>query len=217
MTLNTIKDKFKEQQILARAKAYPFKHFFEAPSLWFFGVIIHHLLLRKTKLGNKNKIHFEISRRFIKFRIGEFTLITWLNFGPYPDKEVSHSTRLISTYLNDSNIVKSHELEAAFVACSDKDDAWKLDLVYFVDGVLYSHKSNLKVEMSLFSLVESEEDFFKYFFSREFFQRTLLRLDKDMVHLWSLYIKVVEKRKNKKAEETKYTPEAKYTIYSYMS
>ena len=94
-----------------------------------------------------------------------------------------HRTRLISTYLNDSNIVKSHELEAAFSLLNDKDDAWKLGLVYFIDGVFYSHQPNSKVEMYLFSLVESEEDFFKYPFGRESFHRTFPGVDKGMVHL----------------------------------
>ena len=84
-----------------------------------------------------------------------------LNFGAYPNKEGPHSTRLISTYLNDSSLVRSHELEVGFITCNDKEDAWKLILVYFIDDVLYSHEANAKVEMSLFSLVESEEDFFK--------------------------------------------------------
>ena len=94
-----------------------------------------------------------------------------------------HNTRLVSTYLNDNSIVKSHELEVVFTACNDKDDVWKLGLVYFIHGVLYSHDPNLKVEIYLFSLVEREEDFFKYPFSKEPFQRTLLRVDKNMAHL----------------------------------
>ena len=53
----------------------------------------------------------------------------------------------------------------------------------FVDGVLYSHEPNSKVDMDLFSLVEREEDFFKYPFCMDSFQRTLLGVDKDMVHL----------------------------------
>ena len=53
------------------------------------------------------------------------------------------------------------------------------------------------------------------FSSRESFQRTLLGVDKDMVHLQSLYMKAVEKSKAKKAREAKYTPEAKYTVYGY--
>ena len=100
----------------------------------FSDVIIHQFLLRKIKSGSKNEIHFKIGGRFVKFRIGEFALITGLNFGSSPEK-VPHSTRLVSTYLNDNSIVKSHKLEVVFTACSDNDDACKLGLVYFIDGV----------------------------------------------------------------------------------
>ena len=141
-------------------------------------------------------------------------MITELNFGSYP-KEVPHSTRLVSTHLNNNSIAKSYELEATFTGCTDKEDAWKLGLVYFIDGVLYSHEPNSKVDMYLFSLVE-REDFFKCPFGRESFQRTLLGVDKHMVHLRSLYMKVVEKRKAKKVGEVKYNPEAKYTVYGYV-
>ena len=151
----------------------------------------------------------------LKFGISEFTVITRLNFGLYPE-EVPYSTKLISTYLNDNSITKSHELEVAFTGCSDKDDAWKLGLVYFIDGVFYLHKLNSKVDIYLFSLVEREDDFFKYPSGRESFQMILLGVDKDMVHIRSLYMKSVEKRKMKKVGETKYTLEVKYTVYGYV-
>ena len=118
----------------------------------------------------------------MKFEIGEYALITGLNFGSYPE-EVPHNTRLVFTHLNSNSVVKSHELEATFTACTDNEDAWKLGLVYFIDGVLYSHKPNSKVDMYLFSLVESKKDFFKCPFGAEFFQRTLIRVNKGMVHL----------------------------------
>ena len=82
-------------------------------------------------------------------------------------------------------------MEVAFTGCSGKDDAWNLALVYFIDGVLYSHEPNSKVDMYIFFLVERDEDFFKYSFGRESIQRTLLRMGKDMVHLESLYMKLV--------------------------
>ena len=63
--------------------------------------------------------------------------------------------------------------------------------------------------------MEREENFFKYPFGRESFQRTFFRVDKNMVHLRSLYMKAVEKRKAKNAGEAKYTQEAKYTVYGY--
>ena len=71
-----------------------------------------------------------------------------------------HSTKLLSTHLNNNNIVKSHELEVAFTSCTNKEDAWKLGFAYFINGVLYSHEPNSKVDMYLVSLVECEEDFF---------------------------------------------------------
>ena len=55
--------------------------------------------------------------------------------------------------------------------------------MHFIDGVLYSHDANAKLEMYIFSLVEHEEDFFKYPFGTESYKRTLIGLDKDMVHL----------------------------------
>ena len=113
-----------------------------------------------------------------------------MNFGSYPEEE-PYNTRFVSTHLNNNNIVKSHELEAACTTCKDKEDAWRFSLVYFIDGVLYSHEPNSKVDMYLFSLVERKDDFFKYPFDRESFQRTLLGLDKDMVLLRSLYMKAV--------------------------
>ena len=65
-TLNTIREKFDELKILDKVRAYPFKYFFQAPSLRFSGVIMHQLLLRKIKSESKNEIHFEISGRSIK-------------------------------------------------------------------------------------------------------------------------------------------------------
>ena len=70
------------------------------------------------------------------------------------------NTRLVFKYLNNNNSVRSHELESTFASCLDKEDAWKLGLVHFIDGVLYSHDANDKVDMYLCSLVEPEEDFF---------------------------------------------------------
>ena len=68
----------------------------------------------------------------MKFGIGDYALIMGLKFGSYPE-EVPHNIRRVSTHLNNNIIVKSHELEAAFTACKDKEDAWKLGLVYFID------------------------------------------------------------------------------------
>ena len=88
-------------------------------------------------------------------------------------------------------------------------------MVYFVDGVFYSLMSNYKVDISLFSLVKSEEYFFNFLFGRESFERIFLGLNKDMVHYRGLYLKALEKRKTKKDGEAKYTAETKYTVYGF--
>ena len=49
----------------------------------------------------------------------------------------------------------------------------------------------------------------------ESFKRTLLGVDKDMVHLRSLYLKSLEKRNAKKDRGLKYTAKAKCTVYGY--
>ena len=49
----------------------------------------------------------------------------------------------------------------------------------------------------------------------ESFKRTLIRLDKDMIHLRGLYLKSLEKRNAKKEWRPKYITKAKYTMYGY--
>ena len=139
--------------------------------------------MRKIKAGSGNEIQVVVGGGKLKFGIGEYALITGLNYGPYPEENVSKNTRLVHKYLNKNSSVRSQELESAFASCSDKEYAWKLGLVYFVGGVLYSHDANAKVDMYPFSLVKREDDFLKYLFGTESYKRTLIRLDKDMVHL----------------------------------
>ena len=89
----------------------------------------------------------------LKFGIGEYALITRLNCGLSPEEKVHKNTKLVHKYLNNNSNVRSQELELAFAGCSDKEDAWNLGLVHFVDGVLYSHDVNATIDMYLFSLV----------------------------------------------------------------
>ena len=188
VAIKVIKDKFEELDLLERAKGCPFKQFFQASPMQFSRVIIHQIFLR-MKASSKNGLQFEIGGNKIRFRIGEFTLNTRLNFGVYPKEEMSHSRRLVSIYLNDNSLVKSHEVEVAFRACNDKEDSWKFEIVYFIDSMLFSHKANSKVEMSLFSMVESEEDFFQVSFLVESpLKRLLFGLDRDMVYFRALYM-----------------------------
>lgn len=78
--------------------------------------------MRKIKSISKNELYFKIGRRFLKFGISEFAMITGLNFNAYPYKKGPHATRLVSTYLNNNSIVNSYELEAAFLSYASEDD-----------------------------------------------------------------------------------------------
>ena len=97
-TMKMIKDKFEELKLLDRAKKFLFKNFFETTSLQFSCIIIHQIFRRIIKPVGKNELQFEVGGKYLKFGIGEFALITGLNFGAYLDKEVPHSTRLVCTW-----------------------------------------------------------------------------------------------------------------------
>ena len=76
LALANVESKFQELQLLERARACPFKQFFEAPPIKFSGVLIHQLLLRKIKSGSGNEIHVAVSGgKPLKFGISEYALI----------------------------------------------------------------------------------------------------------------------------------------------
>ena len=158
--MKKIKDKLKVLKLLDNAKWCLFKQLFDASSLQFSSIIIHQLLLRKIKSKSQNELQFQIVEKYLRFWSGEFPLITGLNISKPLDNDMPHSIRPVKTYLNDNILVRSQELEDAFGGFTNKKDAWKSRLVYFVDGMLYPHESCSKVEMDLISLVESEENFF---------------------------------------------------------
>ena len=79
--------------------------------------------------------------RFISKLVGDMSSLEFYRIElQIISKEVPYSTRLAPTHLNNSNIVKSHELEATFIGCTDKEDAWKLGLLYLL-MVYYIHMS----------------------------------------------------------------------------
>ncbi|PON92603.1 hypothetical protein TorRG33x02_116970 [Trema orientale] len=104
------------------------------------GVLLHHLLLRMVKSTNPTVLQFYIKDNSLRFGLGEFALITVLNFGKDLDvmnlKSMSGSTRLQATYLNNEAIVRSGELKEAFLNCKEKEGMWKLSLYDLVDGLL---------------------------------------------------------------------------------
>ena len=152
-------------------------------------------------------MQIHVGGKNLRFGIGEFALITGLNLGEDPREDVPHSTRLAKTYLNDNASVRSQELNDAFIGCIEEEDAWKLGLCYFVDGVLHANVSQTKADMYMFSLVENEEAFFQYPFGKHAFKKTIFELDKDMINYRGIYKKAIKAKKK--------VTEAKYTVYGY--
>ncbi|PON62407.1 Ulp1 protease family, C-terminal catalytic domain containing protein [Parasponia andersonii] len=209
--MSKIKERFEKYDLLERAKQCPFKQFFLAPPMQASGVLIHQLLLRKVKSQNPTELQFFIGDSNLRFGLGEFALITALNFAKDLDivkyKSMSSSMRLRETYLNNAANVRSCELEAAFLNCEEKEDVWKLGLCYLVDGLLMAQESSTKIMMDMLSFVENEEEFFNYPWGRRSYERTFPSLNKDMLHQRENYI---QKMKNNKKDK-----EAKYTVYGF--
>ncbi|PON59636.1 LOW QUALITY PROTEIN: hypothetical protein PanWU01x14_158480 [Parasponia andersonii] len=172
-------------------------------------VLIHQLLLRNMKSKNPVELQFFIGDSNLRFGLGEFSLITVLNFGKDLDivkyKSMSSSIRLRETYLNNAANMRSSELEAAFLNYEEKEDVWKLGLCYLVDGLLMAQESSTKIIMDMLSFVENEEDFF--IIHRESDLTRERFLVKDMMHQMENYLQKM--KKNKKAKE------AKYTVYGF--
>ena len=76
VAMKMIKEKYEDLKLLKRAKECLFKQFFQAQPLQFSNVIIHQLLLRKIKSSGKNELQCEIDRKYLRFSIGKFVLIT---------------------------------------------------------------------------------------------------------------------------------------------
>ncbi|PON42582.1 hypothetical protein PanWU01x14_280820, partial [Parasponia andersonii] len=92
----------------------------------FFGVLIHQLLLRKVEsLDDMREIYFDISSKHVRFGLYEVALTMRLNFRKYPDdtklRTMSGSRRPVEKYMNDSNVVRSGELEATFLNYGDTE------------------------------------------------------------------------------------------------
>ena len=62
-----IKAKFHALGLNKRSANCPFKQFFFVPDVRFFGVLIHHLLLRKVKFKESNEIYFVIGGKVLRF------------------------------------------------------------------------------------------------------------------------------------------------------
>ena len=111
-------------------------------------------------------MNFFIGRKFLRFGLLGFALITRLNFGQYPNlaeiTEMSMSRRLVETYMNGDVDMKVTDLENAFLSCEDVEDGWKLGLCYLVEGLLLADEPTSKVNLDFLSFIKDEDFFFQY-------------------------------------------------------
>ena len=96
-------------------------------------------MLRKIQCFKEDDLHLHLGSRPCRFGRGEFALVTGLNFSSGPSetdlKKHLTSDRLIKEYFNDEETVKIMHLEAALKNCIVVEDAYKLGLCFFVEGV----------------------------------------------------------------------------------
>ncbi|PON94420.1 hypothetical protein TorRG33x02_098940 [Trema orientale] len=93
---------------------------------------------------------------------------------------MSGNRRLVEKYMNDSKIIRSGELKAAFLNYGDIEDVWKLGLCYLVGSLLLAGESTKKIDLDILFYVENEEQFFQFSWGHESFHKTMAGLKKDI-------------------------------------
>ncbi|XP_062110870.1 uncharacterized protein LOC133822513 [Humulus lupulus] len=209
-TLNHIKTRFLELGLLERAKESPFKQFFLASEFNFSGVLVHQLLLRKIANNNEDEVHFFLGSKSCRFGMGEFALVTGLDFSAFPSPEELEgrnlSDRLIKEYFNDAEKVKLSQVDHAFKTCTVVEDVYKLGLCLFVEGVLNAIEGKLHIWRDILKIVENVEYFFSYPWGKYSYRRLLHSCKKDMVKQKANY----DAKKDAKVQQ-----ESKYSMYGY--
>ena len=209
--LEEIKKRFGEMGLLERVKESPFKQFFVAPEFQFSGVLVHQLLLRKISTKSDEEVHFLLGTKTCRFGLGEFALVTGLNFGAGPSQaeleEHLSCDRLVTDYFNDAEKVKLSQLQVAFNNCTVVEDVYKLGLCFFVEGVLNAMEDKLHIRSDILRIVEDLEFFFNYPWGKYSYKRLLGSCKKDMERQKALY--------EKKKGGEKVQKESKYTFYGF--
>ena len=105
--LEEIKQRFGQAGLLDRVKNSPFKQFFLSPEFHVSGVLVHQLLLRKVRTDTDvDEVRFKLGTKSCRFGVGEFALVTGLNFGAGPsqaelEERLQHHT-LVNFYFNEA-------------------------------------------------------------------------------------------------------------------
>ena len=109
-------------------------------------------------------MNFFIGRKFLRFGLLGFALITRLNFGQYPNlaeiTEMSMSRRLVETYMNGDVDMKVTDLENAFLSCEDVEDGWKLAFAVWLNVYCLQMSQQARLILAPFHLLRMRFFFF---------------------------------------------------------
>lgn len=113
--------------------------FFTSPQLQFSLALSHQLFIQTIQSKNEDEVPFLIGSNQPKLGVGEFILVTGLDCIAYPS-EKSSNRRLWGKNFNATRVVNSQAPNDAFLECEGIENFCKLDLCYFVYGLLLASK-----------------------------------------------------------------------------
>ncbi|XP_047306458.1 enhancer of mRNA-decapping protein 4-like [Impatiens glandulifera] len=215
--LLNIANKFTEMDLMERVEKTQFRFLFIGASrLRFSGMIIHQMLLRNSS-SNSKQMKFLVNGEELSFGMKEFALITGLNFRRFPAvetifNEVEKCPNLVVKYFQSNMIVRIEDLHSRLMSCSDKEDAWKLGLVYLVCHYLFAINSKRIINIKLLSMVENIDTFLQFPWGKLSFRATLKGLNRDLKHLRSIYLDKKEGMSKKNKDKN---VSVSYTVYGF--
>uniref|UniRef100_A0A803Q8E6 DUF1985 domain-containing protein n=1 Tax=Cannabis sativa TaxID=3483 RepID=A0A803Q8E6_CANSA len=139
--------------------------------------------------------------RDIKAKFTKLELIDAIKASPFRHfwkaRKLTFSGTLVHSFLLRKMKVDNEKEDER---CEVRDDAYKLGLIAFIEGVLVSKEGNVQVWPDILKFVNDLEFFFKYPWSERAFRKLMQTLNKDMQH----YKDNIDKKKGKKVaqEET---------------
>ncbi|XP_047307373.1 uncharacterized protein LOC124910736 [Impatiens glandulifera] len=208
-SLAKIKERFTHHDLLDKALQTQFQYIFQAPTLYFLGTILHQMLIRKIS-SNSKEIRFLVNGKEVCWGMKDYALVTGLNFGRFPlVEEVEECPPLVLKYFKGKKDVRLKELEDIFVGCSDKEDSWKMGLIFFIYQYLFASDNRRKISLRIFHMVEDMEMFLQFPWGKVSFRATLQGIDKDMKHLRELYLA------KKRSWEKKGICDVAYTLHGF--
>ncbi|XP_047324487.1 uncharacterized protein LOC124928009 [Impatiens glandulifera] len=92
--------------------------------------------IKERKISSNSKeIRFLVNGKEVCWGMKDYALVTGLNFGRFPlveEKKVEECSPFVLKYFKGKNDVRLKELEDIFVGCSDKEDSWKMGLIFLI-------------------------------------------------------------------------------------